>query len=116
MDEPAKRGTGSKNRDSAQKLLERGTVCPGGRAHAAAIEIRRGMSICSREGVEVGKVAALAVERESGEASHLLLSRLPRVQGYWLVPADSIVEVSAEQVRLSISEAQAASLEAWHAA
>jgi hypothetical protein len=85
------------NRDGSsaeltQKLMVHGFVCPENSC-ALAIEVRRGMPILSKEGQEVGKVAAVILDVDTQKATHLLLGRLPEMTGYWLVPVECISEV-----------------------
>lgn len=78
-------------------------------------EVQRGMAILSREGQEIGKVAALVVKGEAKFAGGILLSRLPEIQGYWLVPVERIRGVYAGSVQLDLTYPEAGELETWHA-
>lgn len=104
---------GQKPSELAQKLMVSGCVCSES-SNALSIEVRRGMSIHSREGLEVGKVAAVLLDESGQQATHLLLSRLPERAGYWLVPAGSIVQVRSESIQLSISTNAVEALPQWH--
>lgn len=94
------------------KLMVNGFVCPE-KGCLLSKEVRRGMTIRSSEGLEVGKVAAVAIDGQDERASHLLLSRLPNMPGYWLVPVDSIIEVGEEEIRLSTPKDQVEALPRW---
>ena len=96
-----------------QKLMVNGFVCPKNGC-ALTSEVRRGMSIFSIEGREGGKVAAVVLNNAEHSATHLLLSRLPEVNGYWLVPVSWIVQVQAEEVFLRATEPEIQSLPRWH--
>lgn len=99
--------------ESTQKLMVSGFVCPESSC-ALSAEVRRGMSIVSKEGREVGRVAAVILNRDNCKATHILLSRLPEVSGYWLVPVDLIVGVRDESVQLSIPGQAVGTLPRWH--
>jgi sporulation protein YlmC with PRC-barrel domain len=96
-----------------QKLMINGYICPESSC-ALSVEVRRGMPIFSLEGLEVGQVAAVVLNGHQGRGTHLLLSRLPEIKGYWMVPVDLIAEVRGEAVRLSIPETAIEDLPRWH--
>ena len=96
-----------------QKLMVSGFVSPQSSC-ALSIEVRRGMMIRSKEGVEVGKVAAVVLNSDHHNATHILLGRLPEMSGYWLVPVDLVVEVRDESVQLSIPFRAIETLPRWH--
>lgn len=72
------------------------------------------MPIYASDGSEVGKVAAVVLNSESQTVTHLLLSRLPEVGGYWLVSLDLIAHVDEEKIQLSIRGEAAEELPRWH--
>lgn len=74
------------------------------------------MTIQSREGLEVGKMAAVVLNGDHRNATHILLGRLPERKGYWLVPVDSIVQVRDESIQLSIPVQAVETLPRWHSA
>lgn len=100
--------------DMVQKLMVSGFVCSEGGC-PLFVEVRRGMPILSREGQEVGKVAAVVLNSDDHQATHLLLSRLPEISGYWLIPVNLIAGVQDERVQLSIPDTAVESLTRWHA-
>jgi sporulation protein YlmC with PRC-barrel domain len=107
----------SKNQNSPsiefqQKLMVAGSITPGN--SCAPFEVKRGMPIFSREGWEVGKVAAVVLDGNNQKAAYLLLGRLPETSGYWMVSVDLIAEVDDEKVRLSIPRETVQSLPEWH--
>ena len=109
--------TGPENHDwdqdnNPRKLMVRGFVCPRSTC-GQSIMIRRGMLICSKEGLEVGQVAAVVLDPIHRKATHILLGRLPETRGYWLVPVDLIAGVSDENVRLSVSIQAVETLPRW---
>lgn len=59
------------------------------------------MPILTNQGIEVGKVAAIVID-ENRSPTHLLLDRLPKLQGYWSVPIELIAKVVNDQLWLSI--------------
>ena len=77
-------------------------------------EVRRGMPVLSAEGQEIGKVAAAILDSESRKATHILLSRLPEVKGYWMAPVEMISHVCEEGVRLNIAGDFVNTLTPWH--
>lgn len=97
----------------AQKLMVSGYVCshPG---CALTTEIRRGMSVRSNQGIEVGKVTAAVLDDNQKPATHLIFDRLPAHQGYWMVPVDLIAGVEDEQLMLSIPVSAIDTLPVWH--
>ena len=70
--------------------------------HGACSIVERGMSILSREGQGVGKVAAVSVNEDKAVEA-ILLSRLPSKMEYRIVPADSIAAVRDHQVVLDLT-------------
>ncbi len=92
----------TKNNGFAQrthKLMAHAFVCPDNGCVLSA-EVKRGMSILSKEGTEVGQVAAVILDSRTRKATHILLSRLPETIGYWMVPVSLIAEVQDEFARL----------------
>jgi hypothetical protein len=79
-----------------------------------SVEIKRGMAMLSKEGREVGKAAAVILNSKNGKATHILLSRLPEISGYWLVAVDLIEEVDQGKIILLIPETALVSLPRWH--
>lgn len=77
------------------------------------MDVRRGMSIWSSDGQEIGKVAALVVDHDSEQVSHILLGRLPEVLGYLCVPVDLIKSVEDDAVYLVITSQEIENLSAW---
>jgi hypothetical protein len=95
-----------------QKLMVTGTITS--RNSCAPFVVKRGMPIFSREGWEVGKVAAVVLGGNHQKAAYLLLGRLPETSGYWMVSVDLIAEVDDEKVQLSIPKEAVQSLPEWH--
>lgn len=94
------------------KLMASGAVClPGNCDHPALIS--RGMRIVSKDGLVLGKVAAVVFDGATNEAHHILLTRLPEEHGYWTIPVKWITDVGAETIRLSVKEEEAYLFE-WH--
>ena len=111
VSKPINQNSGTKN--LTPKLMVHGFVCPESSC-ALSMEVSRGMTIRSKEGLEVGKVAAVVLDSDRRKATHLLLGRLPEMSGYWLVPIDLVVEVRDECVQLSISIQVVETLPRWH--
>jgi hypothetical protein len=95
-----------------QKIMVQGFVCLEGN-RPITIEIRRGMPILSEESLEVGKVAAVLLDNETRKTTHILLSRLPEMKGYWLVPVDLILGVCEGNVQLRIPVDAIGDLPLW---
>lgn len=95
-----------------QKLMVSSLVNWGKNGSFSA-EIRRGMPMYSKDGKEIGKVAAVILKRTHNPARQILLSRLPDIEGYLIVDVDLIIEVDQEKVVLSVSEGALQSLPKW---
>lgn len=67
------------------------------------VVIERGMPILSRNGEELGKVAAVSID-EHEAVNAILLSRLPRKMEYRIVPAELVTGVRRRAVGLTIDE------------
>lgn len=103
----------SSKKKPAQKLMVSAFVCLNNGCPLST-EVRRGMAVQSEEGQEIGKVGAVMLDAESRKATHVLLSRLPEMRGYWLVPVGAITQVVDEYVRLIISKDYMDNLPRWH--
>jgi sporulation protein YlmC with PRC-barrel domain len=105
-----------KNRKSSEQeapiLLVSGFIC-GESQCALSVEVRRGMLIQASDGQEAGRVAAVVLERGSGQATHLLLTRLPEVTGYHMVPVKMVAQVGQDSLRLNISAGKVGRLPRW---
>lgn len=66
------------------------------------VEIARGMSIMSRDGQEVGKVAAVVVDPLTQEVTHILLCRLSQSPDYRLATPDLVTQVTGQTIILQI--------------
>ena len=95
--------------------MSHGVVCPESNC-AHPVDVKRGMTIRSKEGLEMGKVAAVVLSRDRHTATHILLCRLPEMSGYWLVSVDLIEEVCDESVQLSIPMQGVDALPCWKSA
>lgn len=72
--------------------------------------IERGMLMLSRGGDEIGKVAAVSVDVD-GAVKAVLLSRLPSVVEYRIVPDDLVASVHEGTVALTIDSETVEALE-----
>ena len=99
----------------AQKLMVSGYVCARGGC-PLSVEVRRGMPVFSQDRQEVGKVAAVVLNSEDRQATHLLLTRLPVTCGYPMIPVGRIERVENESVRLSLDSAAVDRLPCWQEA
>lgn len=91
----------SVNADQPDKLMVSGLVCLQKREGLPA-EVKRGMIIRTREGREAGKVAAVIVDNEHQQVTHVVLGRTVQTPDYRLVPVDLIEQVDGETVSLGI--------------
>jgi hypothetical protein len=74
--------------------------------------VERGMPILSRDGQEMGRVAAVRVDgKQAVEA--ILLSRLPLKMEYRVVPAGHVVAVCDRQLNLDMASGEIDSLQKW---
>jgi sporulation protein YlmC with PRC-barrel domain len=93
--------TSPANAEPPHKLLVNGSIYLAEAAGQPIIVIR-GMSIVSRDGQEVGMVAAVVVDNLSQEVTHILLCRLPPSPDYRLVPPGLVAQVCGDTVVLHI--------------
>jgi sporulation protein YlmC with PRC-barrel domain len=98
--------------DPQAELLVSGTIMPD-QARQVPVEVRRGMTIVTREGQEAGTVAAIVVDKALRNVTHILLSRLSHLPEYRLVPLDLVAQVSDETVLLGIFNPVVSSLATW---
>lgn len=87
--------------DLPEKLMVSGLVYLE-REDSSPVEVRRDMTILTREGQPAGKVAAVVIDNDSQKVTHVLLGRLQPGPEYRLVPVDLIEQVHEETVRLDI--------------
>lgn len=95
MDEQAENG-------DRRRLMIRG-VLPAQMPRETCGLVERGMPILSREGRQVGKVAAVSVD-EQGAVDAILLSRLPLKMAYRIVPARVVTAVRNHEVVLAVND------------
>lgn len=100
------------NHDDAGWRLMIGGVLILDDPHRACVRVDRGMSILSREGQEMGKVAAVHIN-ESLVVETVLLSRLPAKMEYLIIPAGRVVAVRDEQIILDLTAAEIDGLQRW---
>lgn len=91
------------------RLLVSGSVYLAGAAESPVVATR-GMSIVSRDGPQVGKVAAVVVDGHSQEVTHILLCRLPEAPDYRLVLPSQVARVTGETMLLHIHSQEVDSL------
>jgi hypothetical protein len=99
--------------ESKEKLMASGTVCLPGHCDLL-VEVRRGMTILSKEGRGLGKVAAVVVQGSDHKTTHVLLTQLPEQNGYWMVPVGWILDVGDESLRISVTGEATTFLPEWH--
>ena len=64
------------------------------------VEVRRGMSILTQDGIEVGTAAAVMVDSHGGEVTHVLFGQVPPTSVYRLVSISLVEQVDGETIRL----------------
>lgn len=96
-----------------RRLMISGVLALDESSGACAI-VERGMSILSREGQGVGKVAAVSLDEDEAVEA-ILLSRLPLKMEYRIVPAKRIVAVRDHEVVLDLAADGIDDLEKWSA-
>ncbi len=85
-------------------LFESGLVYP----EQEPVEIKRGMTILTKDKQTAGRVAAVVLEDDSQNITHILLAHLRLTSDYRLISIDLIQQVSEEVILLHIdSEAVA---------
>ncbi len=92
------------------RLMIRG-VLAANTPREVCVVIERGMPILSRNGEEIGKVAAVSID-EHEAVNSVLLSRLPQKMEYRIVPAELVAGVRRRgTVGLTIAEEEIDALE-----
>jgi hypothetical protein len=71
-------------------------------ARPLPVEIARGMFVRTRENHELGLAAAVVVDPDGGQATHLLLMRSFRPPTYRLVPVRFICRVKQSVIQLDL--------------
>jgi hypothetical protein len=77
------------------------------------VEVKRDMIILTSEGLAAGRVAAVLINRQDRQVTHLLLSRRSQPPQYRLVPGDLVQQVQEGRVLLRISAEGIDSLAIW---
>ena len=72
-------------------------------ADGPPVEVRRCMAVLSRDGCELGMVAAVCLDPHTRYITAVLLGRLPVTADYRLIPIDLIDHVSEDAVHLRIT-------------
>lgn len=107
----SQRVAGQEGNGARQKLMISG-VFTLAQPEGASAFVKRGMSILSREGDEVGKVAAVSFSEEQAVQS-ILLARLPEKIEYRIVPINQIAAVYEQHLVLTLTAVQIEGLERW---
>ena len=92
-----------------QRLFERGEIGLTGE-HCSYNEVSRGMLILTHEGQDAGRVAAVVVDGNSQQVTHILLKHNYLVPAYRLVPIDLIEYISQQVILLHINRETVADL------
>lgn len=76
--------------------------------------LARGMTVTSSDGQPAGRLAAVVVSGQSGQALCLILSQLPRQEVYQALPIAWIQRVVEDVIFLNVDIGQIRWLPAWH--
>lgn len=95
-----------------QKLLVSGLARLEG--ESCPVDLQRGMSVRSEDGVETGVVAAVVLELPGQEVTHFLLGYVPPTAVYHLVPLCLIDRIDGETVWLRVTNEKIATLPIHH--
>ena len=92
-------------RDSNQAMEEK--IMVDGRIHLptphpTTQEIQRGMKVMSSDGREVGFVAAVIIQKETGSVTHILLGHIPVTPDYRRIPVTLVENVDENIVYLNV--------------
>lgn len=106
--------------DQTGLLMERGVLAlplPGNPATLAdtsqPVEIYRGMTVQSAEGCTVGHVAAVLLDQEQHQVTHILLQALQQI-AYHLAPIEMIDWLVDDEIRLCLPTSTVTDLPLWH--
>lgn len=100
------------NGDDRERRLMISGVLALDKPHRACAIVERGMPVLSREGQQMGKVAAVSTN-DSEAVEAILLSRLPVKMEYRIVPADRVTAVRDHQLILDIAAGEIDGLQKW---
>ena len=87
--------------NQVQRLFEYGLVYLESK-DSSPVEIKRGMTILTKDGRDAGWVAAVVLDGTNQNVSHILLTHLHLSPDYRLVPINLIQQVSQETVLLHV--------------
>lgn len=76
--------------------------------------VHRGMTVQTNDGHMAGHVAAVVLDQDQQEVTHLLLVQERPSLEYRLIPVELIVQVGDQKVLLRILQPAVDSLTAWH--
>lgn len=96
--------------DGQRHLMIKGVLTVDDTPRDTCVIVERGMPVLSREGREIGKVAAVSVDGKK-VVDAILLSRLPSQMEYLIIPTDLVTAVRDRAVSLAIGEDAIHSLE-----
>jgi sporulation protein YlmC with PRC-barrel domain len=78
--------------------------------------VHRGMTVYTGEGHTAGRVAAVVLDQEQQEVTHVLLVQERQLLEYRLIPVELIEQVDDEKILLRILQPAVDSFPAWHSA
>lgn len=81
---------------------------------SSGAEVHRGMTVQTSEGRTVGRVAAVVLDQDQQNVTHVLLMRERQLLEYCLVPVELIRQVGEEEVLLHIFHPVVEILPIWH--
>lgn len=95
--------------EPAQKLMESGFI----RVELMGndpVEVRRGMSVLTHDGIEAGTVAAVVMDCHCQEVTHVLLGQVPPTAVYRLTPVKLLAQVEENSIWLRVDSQAVADL------
>jgi hypothetical protein len=105
----------STGKNSPKTLMESGTLDLD-LARNLPAEVRRGMAVLTGEGHTAGHIAAVILDSQNGEVTHLVLGYATQTTEYRLVPTSLIETVDDGKVVLRIFHPLVEKLPLWRGA
>lgn len=109
----------SQTEDDAVTLLESAALAAHNQADTdvrsgSQATVHRGMTVHTCEGHTAGHVAAVVLDQDRQQVTHVLLVQERQLLEYRLIPVELIEQVDDEEILLRIFQPAVDSLPAWH--
>ena len=109
----------SQTKDDAVTLLESAALAAHNLADTdvssgSQATVHRGMTVHTSEGHMAGHVAAVVLDQDQQQVTHVLLVQERQLLEYRLIPVELIEQVDDEEILLRIFQPAVDSLPAWH--